>query len=208
MLSWQRVQWGHLFCRPPYSVATCSVTGSLDISRATPTFVFFSKIRSVSPEPFPKNKHKTFGLHKPQWWHQRVIVPKWNDEHSKTTGIYYLLFTHHNGTILEQLSERVNERKGTKNQQNKFTALSQQANLSYNSRQNETSVIVYSTSYLSKCIYQWVFCWIQSRTFEKYLTLNVWSRLLLFSCFYLFYSFTFLFLLYLYLYTYISYLKE
>lgn len=41
-------------------------------------FLFFSKIRSVSPKPFPKNKHKTFGLHKPQWWHQRVIVPKWN----------------------------------------------------------------------------------------------------------------------------------
>ncbi len=145
---------------------------------------FFSKIRSVSPEPFPKNKHKTFGSHKPQWW---VIVPKWKDEHSKTTGILYLLFTHHNGTILEQLSGRVNERKETKNKQNKFTAFSQQANLKVNSsRQNETSVIVYSTSYLSKCISLWVLCWIQSRTFEKYLTLNVWSRLLLFSCFYLF----------------------
>lgn len=58
-----------------------------------------------------------------------MIVPKWKDEHSKTTGILYLLFTHHNGTILEQLSGRVNERKGTKNKQNKFTAFSQQANL-------------------------------------------------------------------------------
>ncbi len=30
---------------------------------------------------------------------------------------------------MEQLSGRVNERKGTKNKQNKFTAFSQQANL-------------------------------------------------------------------------------
>lgn len=105
-----------VFGPSPYSVAKCSVMGSLDISRATPTF-FLSKIRSVSPKPFPKNKHKTFGLHKPQWWHQRVIVTKWKDKHSKTIRIYYILFTHHNGTILEQLSGRVNERKGTKNKQ-------------------------------------------------------------------------------------------
>jgi len=37
---------------PPYLVATCSVTGSLNISRATPTF--FSNIRSVSPNLLPK----------------------------------------------------------------------------------------------------------------------------------------------------------
>lgn len=85
--------------------------------------------------------------------------------------LQYILFTNHNGTILEQLDVSMNER-GQK-QTKQFTALSQQAN---SSRQNENSYIVYSTSYLSK----WLFCWIPSGQFEKYLMLNVWSHFLLF----------------------------
>lgn len=141
MLSWQRVQWGHLFC-PVFGPSTI-FSGNMQCDgqswhqQGHAYFFFFSKIRSVSPEPFPKTNIKLLDYINPQWWHQRVIVPKWKDKHSKTIRIYYILFTHHNGTILEQLSGRVNERKGTKtkkktkpkNQNKSFTALSQQANL-------------------------------------------------------------------------------